>query len=198
MDRLSANQYQMTIDFIDYIVHPYFQVLALIFPSLDCFLEILPQNRAKAVEQLLKSRERRTTGLRAPILSDPGFGSQPSPQSARISRRMSMAAGTIDLPEKIAISSPRSPGQIFGTTRQRGTNDKSKTPSSNDLAKSFLSLSRTQSSSAALDLIQESEADIILGGINSSRSPRLTTRRNLHQPILQIPTVSDGEQDCKK
>ena len=96
MDRATTSQAKISIQFNDLIARPYFEALAEAFKTCEIYLETLVTNRLEWVSRLGEQEEVRI-----------------------VQRRMSTAAGTIDLPRKGVKKEVRE----LGKSRDGGLDD---------------------------------------------------------------------------
>lgn len=121
MDREATNQVAMQLAFIEFIVRPYFTVLAETFPRMVSFTDVLRENCdhwnelrepcSTDTSDTKPTSATLTINTRSSILSSPkrkntDSSTMLSPDSAYLgsgasSRRLSMAAGTVDIPESV-------------------------------------------------------------------------------------------------
>lgn len=154
MDRESTSPSQLLLDFIDYIVHPLFRNIHSLFPMFSIFIDIISQNRARAESEIIQNKTERQVNTIKKLSHVRQIIKNENPVIK--GRRLSMAAGTIELPEYSALpSSPRSPGQVFARRRDPSSPSSRKITSLYENLKGGVTLSWESVSQVDCGLVEE-------------------------------------------
>lgn len=105
MDRSSSSQPQIALDFDEFIVRPFFEILARFLPQCSIFLDNLEANRFRWFEIKKQKPHRRQDST--------------SDDSLYASRRVSFSAGTVDIPEFYCDELRRYSGDFNRPTKPR-------------------------------------------------------------------------------
>ncbi len=89
MDRDTTNPYQLSVEFNDIITRPFFDVLSEIFPMTKLLVDIALENRSFWEDESKKWK----------LMKQGSSDSAPVQPPAGRSRKLSIAAGTIDIPD---------------------------------------------------------------------------------------------------
>lgn len=98
MDRETTSQAKISIQFNDLIASPYFEALGDILNPMECFVDLLRTNRIEWISLMDVSKEVKFIDEQEDVTSPETEEIAKIRDSASKGRRMSTAAGTIDIP----------------------------------------------------------------------------------------------------
>ena len=117
MDRSTADQYSISLGFIDFLCKPFFEVLSELLPGLKPMVETLLENRGRWAELQRAENEKEKEAREGGTESDPATAVEPGPPIPTISRMATAdSTGFPSGPEE-----PESPHLLSPTVRSART-----------------------------------------------------------------------------